>query len=247
MAITLDIFDLSSNYQATVTVAGADPATTVTIWAYDPSTSAWTSVGSRTGDGTATATFPNAGLFWVYAAGTVSGSPSNSIVYPATITKVNQAVWETICQCIEADLQTLAAASYFHTLSAASDVQRYTDMKKMLLAMSGDGLPAIGIAPGDTEQIQVITSAQDDIGYPVMIVYAEVGDDKQNDDENEDLKMTRERIRRRYIAQRCPGYPRAQTANVTPMSSHQFQQMGYNGISSGQIFTFIVRESRGVF
>lgn len=247
MAITLDIYDLASSSQATVTIAGADPATTVTIKAYDPSTAAWTDVGSRSGDGTATATFPNNGFFWVYAAGTVSGAPSNSIVYPATITRTNQSVWETILQCVEADLQTLVTSGYLHVLTATSDIQRYTDAKKMLLAMSGDGLPAIGIAPGDLEQIQVITNSQDDIGYPVMIVYAEVADDKQNDDENEDLKIIRERIRRRYIAQRCPGYPRAQTANITPMSSHQFQQMGYNGISSGQLITFIVRESRGVY
>jgi hypothetical protein len=146
-----------------------------------------------------------------------------------------------------ADLQTLVNANYFPGLTAASDIQRYTTAKRMLLAMSGAGLPAIGIAPGDLEQIKVITSAQDDIGYPVMVVYAEVADDKQDDEDNIDLKIIRERIRRRYIAQRCPGFPRAMTADVTPMNAHQFEQMGYNGISSGQLFTFIVRESRGVY
>jgi len=247
MAITLTITDLANDSDATVVIAGADAAP-VNIKSYNPSTGLWTTVGvSPFGNASITATFGQAGLYWVHASGTVSGAPAYSIIYPATITRTDKAVWETILQCMLADLQTLLATSYFPGLTEAGDIQRYTDAKQMLLAMSGDGLPAIGIAPGDLEQIQVITSAQDDIGYPVMVVYKEVADPKQDDEDNADLKIIRERIRRRYIAQRCPGYARAQTANVTPMSAHQFEQMGYNGISSGQLFTFIVRESRGVY
>ncbi len=247
MALAITFTDLVNGTQGTVAVSGSDVASTNTIKAYRPETGTWSDVGTRTGDGNATCTFPAAGLYWLACYGTVSAIDVISPVIPAVVTSGSTAIWETILQIVLTDLQTLANASYFPGFDAADQIERYTDVKAMLLAMKGPGLPAIGIAPGDTEVIKTVTSAQDDIGYPVLLVYRDVADPKQEDSENADLKIIRERIRRRYIAGRLPGFSRAQTCNVEPMSAQQFEQMGYNGISSGQLFRWEVRENRGVF
>lgn len=247
MALLITSTDLANGTQATVAVSGSDIGSTNTIKAYSASLGTWSTVGSRTGDGNATCTFPAAGHYWLACYGAVSTIATISTIIPAVITSSSTAIWETILQTVLSDLQTLANAAYFPGLDGADDIERYTDIKSMFLAMKGPGLPAIGIAPGDTEVIKTITSAQDDIGYPVLLVYRDVADPKQEDDENASLKIIRERVRRRYIAGRLPGFSRAQTCNVEPMSAQQFEQMGYNGISSGQLFRWEVRENRGVF
>lgn len=246
MSFDIAFTDLANGTQATVAITGTDAGSSNTVKAYQAKTGTWSTVGTRTGNGNATCTFPATGLYWVRCDGTVSAAAAISNIIPGTITSSSSDAWDIIMTNVLTDLQSLATAGYLPGLTS-NDIERYTDIKAMLLAMTGPGLPAIGLAPGDMEEIKNITSADDDVGYPILVNYRDVADPKQGDDENESLRLIRGRIRRRYHGQRCPGYTRAQDCTVTPMSSHQFEQMGYNAISSASLLRFTVREPRGIY
>src|SRR5262245_26808805 len=110
MPLTLTVTDNENGTGATATIAGSDPAQTVTVFVSPHSggiSPVWTLAGSRSGDGTLA--LPVNPAYWFgYALGTVGGAPAVSVPTVFLASRSGQALLDLILDGVQARIQTLS-------------------------------------------------------------------------------------------------------------------------------------------
>src|SRR5262245_10565380 len=110
MALTVTITDNQNGTGATATIAGQDAGQTVTVFVspFEVGTSplAWTSAGSRVGNGTVSLPVQPA-YYYAYALGVVSGVAAVSVPVYFLASIAPRAVLDRYLDAIQAKIQTL--------------------------------------------------------------------------------------------------------------------------------------------
>lgn len=227
---------------ATVTVTDSGGGS-VTVYATQVGTTwassiSWSSVGSRTGDGTATAT-TGKGAFWLYA---LTGSTPSPPIY-LYVSDGTETVTKQIRDKVQARIRNLSLSGIN---SANVEVFDILDEHAVKAVRGSD---RILIAPGggesDTDEgpIQV-----DDWEHPFVIVHAlAINAKTATESERERWRTIRERIRRAFINQTlgCDDYyVRCQSFRAVDPIHPQFWDEGI--LASILVPVFTAREPRGV-
>jgi hypothetical protein len=171
VAITLAITDTGDGTGGTATVAGSNVASTNTLYraTWDGQTGAntWTSVGSRTGDGTIGISTA-AGFYLFRLDNLLSGVTTVVTNYQPLTDSTTQAILYRIMQAISTRITAL-------TLTGATIKVRWLPRHQV-----GDGT-VIVICPVNSENFPGTLTSTDDIGIPVAVVLM--------DPNNQDLSL----------------------------------------------------------
>lgn len=175
MSLTLTITDNQDGTGATATITGSDAGSTNTVYTSPVNQGngplAWTSRGSRTGDGTLTLG-PPLGYYFAYASGTVAtlAALAAPVIYAASAGA--DSVQEQVELAVQARIQTLTlsglatppgnlpASRVYHFSTPASD-----DLLPLVTT------PCVLVCPGSVpESVENVVTERDDIGYPVETI-----------------------------------------------------------------------------
>lgn len=240
MALTLSIVD-NADGTATATIAGADAAT-VTVYTMRANATAWTSSGSRIGNGTVLLTL-TVGYYFAHAVGTVSGSPAISTVANLfAVTTNDDAVENRILDAVVSGIQAITPTSLSGL--AASDVKKLQAIPLDVVA-AGLNLPCIIVSPTAAETVGQGTNLRDDWGKPAVVSICDrrpVMDGSKLDK----YLIWRERIIRYFATQRLSGVDEVIGCTVEPATIIDPKLGMYQFLVSGFTLRFRTREQRGV-
>jgi hypothetical protein len=247
--LALTLSDNLNNSGITGQIAGSDSSSVNTVYVAPLSGSplVWTSIATRTGDGTVALPVP-AGYYFAYVAGAVTGAAALS---PPVLGNASIAQLSMQDQCelaIQAKIQTLALVSISPPLPAVppSHVYRFdTPMSDELLPLVQT--PCVIVCPANAaESIDAVVNARDDIGFRIsVVVLAQVGNHRQQG-LAVNLKRWRESCFRALRFQRLPNVSMVQTVIPEPQVILAWQPPDYGWCFSAITFRCIARDQRGI-
>jgi hypothetical protein len=210
VSITISWADAGDGTGGTITVAGADPATLVTVYAQTVDASglytlAFAAVGTRMGSGVVPLVIAPA-YRWFYADGTVSGSPARSALVYGAATDSTQSVHD---RCMAAVRSRLMALTMTGTPNARVYAKESGDWK-------ATQYPCLVLSKaGYTETQPGMTTGKDDIGYAVCV---EARDAAPIDWERLGPRYTlwRQQMERALRHQRLSGVPEVIEVSIEP-------------------------------
>ena len=180
---TLSVADDADGTGGTATISGATSGTTNTVYYLSRSSlgSAWTSAGSRSGNGTLAVNVA-VGRYWAYATSTLSGVYAVSSVVAFSATSGDESIYENILTEVAADIVDLSLSG----ITTSVDIQK-VPRKKSLASLS---LPCCIVAPWGRKTVRGAGSpnTRDDIEYPVAVITIQAS--------NEDQDTSRDRAER---------------------------------------------------
>lgn len=247
-APTLAVADNADGTGGVATVSGGDASATHTLYSQavdgELGTAAWTSRGSRTGNGTITITvsssLPVGYYWWRVVAATAGGESLSNLVYQP-LTSGTTAVLYRCLTGARSRIQGLALSG----VANASVVIREVPNARYLQA--GDvALPAVVIAPVLGEQMNPAagTNVRDDVGYPVGVFL--VAASNQNLDPVALNYKWREQIARAFRNQKLPGVTEVWGCAVEPSAITDPGAWEKNHFVSAMVLRFASREVRGI-
>lgn len=211
MALTLSIVDDADGTGATATIGGADVGATVTVYVQSSRVPVWQSAGSRTGNGTLALSLEG-GMYFAYATGNVSSTPSVSRVFGLfAVTSGTTSVYERILDAVEEQIYTLANAGSLPNFEATS--RTVLQQPKANLAIAA--YPAIFLTPSGVEQKLPGNNARDDWGRPVLLSIYHEGTISGTDVVPR-VALWRERLIRHFHRQRLSGVSEVYDTEVSP-------------------------------
>lgn len=252
MALAITWTDAADATGGTVAVTGSDVGQTVTInaMAVDATglrTPTFSQVGSRTGDGDVTIT-PAAntvpGYLWIYASGTVSGSPAISNLVYALASDNSEAL---ASRCVDALASRLAGL----TMDPADDTPSGTApnaniYKRILPSDYIVQYPCIILShEGQSEGQPGTLTQKDDVEYPVNVYLAD-RNDGNNFARRKSYLLWRQQMFRALRNQRLAGITEVLTVKVQPMQVFDPKLPAYGLVVCGLVCRVWVRETRGV-
>ncbi len=252
MSLSLSITDNADGTGATATIAGADSATTATVYVslvnQGNNPLAWVSAGSRSGNGTVSLpVLPS--YYFAYCAGTVSAAAALTppIIFLASY--ASESVQQQVEMAILAKIQTLTLTGLATPPGnlPSSRIMRFdTPMTDDLIPLVGT-LPAIIVAPAGeaAETVKPVVNARDDIGWPVnVIILANFAPRQQGYADS--IKRWREQIFRAVRFQRLPTVAEVYTVIPEPKAILTWKPPLYDYVFSALTFRAMGRDYRGV-
>lgn len=244
MALAITWTDSADGTGGTVTVAGSDAATvTVYKMAVDATgltTPTFTSAGTRSGDGTVSVSL-SAGYYWIYASGTVSGSPAISNLVYAYATEDTDAL---ISRCVDA----LAARLAGLTMTTGSGVSVPNERIYKRIVPEPDAtveFPCILLThEGNRESQDGTTTGKDDIGYPVNVLVC----DRHGADfvtKRKTWMKWRQQVFRALRNQRLAGVTESLIVRMEPLTMFDPKLPSYQHVILGFVARCVCRETRG--
>lgn len=245
MALSITVID-ATDATAVATIAGSDPATTNTLYkspwtgnagfapAWTFGRLAWTSVGTRSGDGTIALSGTG---FWLWQ---VTGTASSAAAFASTyqpITDVSAtSIQERLMAAVKLRLNGLNLPGITAIMDPTWIMRRRSDV---------DVLPCIGISVWGADTYQGGTNQQDDITHPVAVALFDKrsGDDRAN--LSRDL-LWKQTIVSAFIRQRLAGVP--EVHDCIPEAASNLDVVRYTGseeICSLVVLRFVSRTLRG--
>jgi len=199
---------------ATITLGDAGSTHTVYSQSWDGTTvGAWTSRGSRTGNGTVTVA-PGDGFYWWQVIASSSGGTAASNMVWQPLTGGTSPLYERIMSAVQSRIRTLALTG----VSSGNVAVRKVPYEKDV----GTGLtltyPCVQITPGPQETANPLLGVvgRDDYGYPVLVTMMEKDALKnQSTNRSRNLKW-REQVIRAFQNQRLSGVDEVYTCVVEP-------------------------------
>ncbi len=241
---------------ATVTIAGADPATTVNLFKAPLSDGfwplVWTAAGSRTGNGTVA--FGPYGYWWLYAAGTVSSLAALSPPIVVLASRAALGVQETAEATIAAKIQSLCPLRGLSTPPGdlpADAVHRFPALSDDIFPLLTT-LPCVLVTPAPAPEGQRPTvNNKDDIGYPVNVTLLDRFAPHETPPPGglsrpATLTLWRQQIARAIRWQRLPGLPDMYTVEPEPQPILAWKPPAMDYCFSAITFRVWTREPRGV-
>ena len=237
MPVTLAIADNADGTGGTATVAGSNVASTNTLykatWNGQTGALTWTSVGSRTGDGTIAIT-SGTGFFLFRLDSLLSGTTTVVAVYQPLTDVTTQAMLYRALAAIKTRIDGLS-------LSGSPTVS----IRWLPRAKPGDTFPMIHITPVGGESFPGVLTATDDIGLPVAVTIV----DNQNQDPTANLNrnaLWREKILSALRFQRLAGVAEGYILNPDPgMIVNPGMFDSQNLFFSPLFFRLLTRTTRG--
>lgn len=244
MALALVISDAADGTGGTATVSGSDGGTTNRLYAASFAggpigPQSWTLVDSRVGDGNISIASPGTlalGFYVWMLTGTVSSTAAFASYYRNLTDASAQSVWDRSLDAMVQQIQALNLAD----VVSVNVVRRW--LPRFLKDV--DAVPAVIVAPVNSENFPAIFTNTDNIGYPIAVVYVA----KQNQDytANQARNMLwRQRVSRIFRFQKLAGV--AESVIVRPENGIIIDPAAFdaNLFSGYQIFRCEMRESRG--
>lgn len=252
MAITLTLADAQDGATMTATIAGVDVGASVSVYtqAFDIGSAfaatTWTLSGTRAGNGNVTLTL-SPGYYWVYATGNVSGTLDRSVPVYGLVSRSAYAIQDLILDAVVARLQTLSFTGLNTPpgdLTSAM-IERVEEINHLVIS-SARVMPRIYVCQnGGEDNSDGQTTAQDDIGYPVVVAIVDRAAPEEKTRHKTYLKW-RQQIRRALISQRLPGVTQQHFCRLIPTPAWVRPEDKYDHLFSAQAFRFVAREPRGV-
>ncbi len=157
----------------TATITGSTAGTTNTLYFQavqgQLGGSTWMSAGSRSGDGTLTATIAP-GYYWWYVASTLAPDEAVSNMVYQNVINPSDSVHDQCCRAVQATIQSLGLAG----VANSSVVIKKLALQRFLgsLRTLGVPLPAVVILPEPEQQDPARgVNGLDDVVYPVTAVF----------------------------------------------------------------------------
>ncbi len=211
LAPTLSVVDNGDGTGGIATVSGSTGGSTNTLYAapysgVNGSSMAWSSVGSRTGDGAVT--FGSTGAQFFYVLSSLSGNSAVSSIVFCGITGL--ATGSIHKACLDAYVTRIQGLGLSGILSSSVDSRWLPRVWEDIDTLA---FPRIMVSPVGTEQPKDVMSTRDDIELPVLVSIV----DKQNQDyvANQDRNLLwREKIASAFRHQRLVGVQSILTTDV---------------------------------
>lgn len=234
MPITLTITDAQDG-TGTATIAGSTGTNTLyqATWDGSMGTLSFSSVGSRSGDGTIA--LSGAGYFIWRLDNLASGTTTVVIVYQ-NITTIDLAVYDKILDKVRTDIVSLSLSGIASVDIAKKWLPR--DVKNV------DVRPSIIIAPVNFESYPNQTTGLDYIGYPVLVAMV----DKLNKDYTANFNrnlLWRQKIFRKFRYQGLAGLSEVINCEPEPRATIDPKLFDANYFHSAAVLRFITQEPRG--
>lgn len=247
MALAITVVDSQNGGGVVVTVSGSMGGT-VNVYHLAADATVWTSLGSRTGNGTVSGTLTPGKTYWFHAI--EAATPEVSNVVSSVITSDNDAVQERVLAAVLSELQAVATASGFPGAGtavfpalAAANIQRQDEFDPTTLEVN---YPAMVVTPGSAETTGSDEMTHtDDVTYPVLVIIANSHDITDKDYKKHYLYW-REQVSRKFRYQRLSGVTECRTVQVTYNPIFEVMQQQYAQFKSGLQLSVICRETRGV-
>mgnify|MGYP001585030451 CR=1 FL=1 len=246
-APTLAVADLGTGLGATATISGGDSGATNTIYtqAFDGAlgTAAWTTSGSRVGNGAVTLSL---GIgHYLAVCKSVQGDTANfSTTVYFVVTSTTTAILYQILLAVRSRIQALLLDG----IANASVVVKKLPMERTFAAQGGIALPCVLITP-QTERMPPLagTNIKDDITYGVLVTLIASDNQEKTLALNLDrLTLWRERIAKAFRNQRLPGVDSVITASAEPADTVIPAAWAKNLLASAILLRFTSREARGL-
>lgn len=238
MAITLAITDNQDGTGGVATVAGSNVASSNTLykaaWTGQSGALSWSSVGSRTGDGTITVS-SGTGFFLFRLDNLLAGVTTVVATYQPLTDAATEAMLYRALNSIKNRIDGLALSG-----SPTVSVRWLPRVRQ-----GGETLPLIAVTPIGAESFPGVMTATDDIGLPIAVTIM----DGQNQDPTLNLNrnaLWRERILSALRFQRLADVPEGFILNPEPaMVVHPGAFDSQNLFFSPMFFRLITRTTRG--
>ncbi len=235
-APTLSLVDNADGSGALATLAGGDAAATNTVYVQSQYETAFSSKGSRTGDGTVSLTLVPGFLYAAYCSSTKTTETAvSNLVCFFGVTNGVSAVHDTILTAVLANAQALTLAEL-----PASQMYKLRDPTAINVTM-----PALLICPGPDERIELKTNLRDDIEYPVLVAIASRDAMASEANLARDLRW-REQLINYFRQPRLSGYPDGFFHRIEPKVIFDPADPAYQIISSAFLLFVRGRIARGV-
>jgi len=244
-APTLAVSDNADGTGGVATITGAAAGAAVTVYSQavdgDLGSAAWTSRGSRTGNGTVSVA-PGNGFFWWKAIASAGGSEATSNLVYQNCSDGLAAVHHRCLAAVQSKVRALGLAG----LDADSVLVRKLPIDRGLGPQVS--LPAVLVTPErETMPPGAGVNLRDDVGYAVAVTL--VDRDNQEPSLSANLNQYlrwREQIARAFRHQRLPGVPEIVTCTVEPAGVVGADAWAKNLYVSSLVLRFTSREQRGI-
>jgi hypothetical protein len=253
--VTLDLPNLAvvddGDGTITATIAGSTAGAINTLYyqAVDGQLggSTWVSAGSRSSDGTITATIP-AGYYWWYAASAISPDEVVSNMVYQNVASTSDPVHLACLKGVQAVVQSLALAGVASSSVVIMKLAADRILGSLKAGTLGVPLPAV-VLLAETEHQNAAqgNNAQDDVVYPVRAILVLVDNQEPTLAANLPTVLEwRQRLNRAFRQQRLPGAATIIDTAVEPeiIADPQAWAAGY--YVSAITFRFTSREGRGI-
>lgn len=236
--LTLSVTDNGDDTGATATIAGATGTVTVyaASWSGGIASTSFTSVGSRSGNGTVTLDLA-AGYWWVYAATANYISPMVGVL----VTTGEDAMFYRILVAVKERIQALSLSGLDadHVI-----VQKFPFNKKSNAALVDRLTTGIFVNP-TRETLTFKTNRTDDYGYGVQVTYFTTSNRDLTSHLNRTLTW-RDTLWKANIFQHLPGF--TEGFNCTPEPGPVFDAgvFAENMDAGSLVLRFFSREARGI-
>lgn len=245
MALTLTIADAADGTGGSAVVAGADPATTVSLYraafAGAAGPLSWSLVGTRTGSGSIAIASPSPvplGFYQWHAVGTSGSAPAFASYFRALTDATAKAVQQRVHEAVVQQIRTLS-------LQDVLDVRVVDKWLPRKIQPSVDPLPQIQVTALNDVNFPGMLSGRDDVGYPVAIIFL----DKQDQDyvKNKPRNLLwLERVSKIFRFQRLSGVSESLYAEPEQWTNINWDLFNENNLYFGMLgFRFLSRETRG--
>lgn len=237
-AVTLSVVDNGDDTGATATIAGATGNVTVYAapWAGGLSNAAFTSAGTRSGNGTVALALA-AGYWWIYAA-------TDNYVTSVTgvlVTTGSDALWYRLLVAVQERIQSLTLTGIDN---ANVIVQKFPFNKKSNAAQAEQMKVGIFVSPV-RETLTFKTNRTDDYGYGIQVTYFAAA--------NRDLTLNLERTLRwrdtlwkAHIFQTLPGFITEFQCQPEPGPVYDAGAFSEQMDAGSLVLRFFSREARGI-
>jgi hypothetical protein len=244
MAISITAADSQNGGGLVITVAGSSGGS-VSCYYQAADQTAWTLLGTRTGNGTISGTVTSGKTYFLYG---LDGTTLSAVI-SSVVTAAADAVQERILAAVTSQLQAVATAggfpgsgSIFPALTADNIIRQ--DVLEVEALTSN--YPCIVVVPGSNESIGSDEMTQtDDVTYPVMCIILNTHDMTDQDYKKFYLKW-REVISRKFRYQRVSGVTESRTTLIQYPQIFEAMQGQYAQFKSGIQLSAVCRETRGV-
>lgn len=248
MATTITITDNADGTGAVATIAGGNAGATnsvyVSSWDGELGATSWMLAGSRTGNGTVNLSLAK-GYWWTHCKSDVSGVVELTNLEYFAVTDSVEAVMMRCMRAVKARVQGMTLAGV--------DNANIVIVKAFSERIIGEGqtykFPCIQIGPFAGENMNFLegTNARDDVGYPVMVIVFDKGNQDYSEADLPAVTKWREQIARAFRNQYLVGVPEVFLTACEPqviLAREMFIRQDV--IASGLVFRFTSREARGI-
>jgi len=234
MALTLTITDLADGTGATATIAGSSGANTVYTQAFDGDlgSGAWTSGGTRSGDGDVTLSLA-AGHYFAYV---VNAGVASPVVYLVVTTGASSVV-KQILDAVQARLRLIAYSDIDAANIEIREIRTDENMELPCCIVSESQL-AVGMNPKDGPL------SRDDVVYPIDVAFFAASNRSHLDIGQHTLWL--ERAAKAFRNQRLSGVVTVTKCEVTPGIPVDRDAWVSNKFVGALTLKFTSRETRGL-